>query len=74
MSEVDQLHEDDDLDDVEMASIAEEEDFDEMFSNQGTSTVSGKKKIVSIPLGAFVSTQVLNLFSLINRHWKTLSS
>lgn len=32
--------------DVEMASIAEEEDFDEKFSHQGITTVSGKKKIV----------------------------
>lgn len=48
MSEVDQLQEDDLMDDIEMASIAEEEDFIEMFSNQGTSTVSGRRKIVSL--------------------------
>jgi RAC serine/threonine-protein kinase len=35
------------MEDVEMASIAEEEELDEKFSHQGTSTVSGKKKIVS---------------------------
>ena len=36
-------------DDVEMASIAEEEELDEKFSHQGTSTgkMSGKRKIVS---------------------------
>jgi hypothetical protein len=36
-------------DDIEMASIAEEEEFDEKFSHQGTSTGkhSGKKKVVS---------------------------
>jgi hypothetical protein len=41
-----QEHED--FDDVEMASIAEEEDLDEKFSHRGTSTgkVSGRKKIV----------------------------
>jgi hypothetical protein len=35
-------------DDIEMASIAEEEEFDEKFSHQGTSTGkhSGKKKVV----------------------------
>lgn len=35
-------------DDIEMASIAEEEDLDEKFSHQGTSTGkhSGKKKVV----------------------------
>lgn len=49
LSEVDQLQGDDLMDDVEMASIAEEEDFIEMFSNQGTSTVSGRRKIVSLP-------------------------
>jgi hypothetical protein len=48
LSELDQLQEEDCLsEDVEMASIAEEEEFDEKFSHQGTSTVSGKKKIVS---------------------------
>jgi hypothetical protein len=48
LSEVDQL-EQDDFDDVEMASIAEEEDLDEKFSHRGTSTgkISGRKKIVS---------------------------
>lgn len=48
MSEVDQLEDDDSMDDVEMASIAEEEELDEKFSHQGTSTgkVSGRKKIV----------------------------
>lgn len=37
-------------DDIEMASIAEEEELDEKFSHQGTSTgkLSGKKKVVSI--------------------------
>jgi RAC serine/threonine-protein kinase len=36
-------------DDIEMASIAEEEELDEKFSHQGTSTgkLSGKKKVVS---------------------------
>ena len=35
-------------DDIEMASIAEEEDLDEKFSHQGTSTgkLNGKKKVV----------------------------
>ena len=51
MSEIDQQQEADleELtDDVEMASIAEEEELDEKFSHQGTSTgkLSGKKKIV----------------------------
>lgn len=41
-----------------MASIAEEEDFEEMFSNQETTTVSGRKKIVSSDSGSFVN--VLN--------------
>lgn len=37
-------------DDVEMASIAEEEDLDEKFSHRGTSTGkhSGKMKVVSL--------------------------
>jgi hypothetical protein len=36
-------------DDIEMASIAEEEELDEKFSHQGLSTgkLSGKKKVVS---------------------------
>lgn len=34
------------MEDVEMASIAEEEDLDEKFSHQGTNVVGGKKKIV----------------------------
>lgn len=46
MSEFDQMQDEAMDEDVEMASIAEEEDFDEKFSHQGTSTVSGKKKIV----------------------------
>lgn len=48
LSEFDQLE--DDFDDVEMASIAEEEDLDEKFSHRGTSTgkISGRKKIVRI--------------------------
>jgi hypothetical protein len=48
LSEVDQL-EQDDFDDIEMASIAEEEDLEEKLSHRGTSTgkISGRKKIVS---------------------------
>lgn len=41
------------MEDVEMASIAEEEDLDEKFSHQGTTLVSGKKKIVSYYLKKF---------------------
>ncbi|KAG5681604.1 hypothetical protein PVAND_011020 [Polypedilum vanderplanki] len=49
LSEIDQQEEPvaelNDNDDVEMASIAEEEELDEKLSHQGTSTGSGKKKI-----------------------------
>jgi hypothetical protein len=53
LSEIDQDDEQADVeefsDDVEMASIAEEEELDEKFSHQGMSTgkMSGKKKVVS---------------------------
>lgn len=47
------------MEDVEMASIAEEEDLDEKFSHQGTSTVSGKKKIVR----DFVNLEAWNIYS-----------
>lgn len=50
MSEFEQPQDELMEDDVEMASIAEEEDLDEKFSHQGTSTVGGKKKIVSLCL------------------------
>lgn len=42
-----------DMNDVEMASIAEDELLNEKFSVQGTSTgkISGRKKVVSILLG-----------------------
>jgi RAC serine/threonine-protein kinase len=41
-----------------MASIAEEEEFDEKFSHQGTSTVSGKKKIVSGQHGTWIPSLI----------------
>lgn len=58
-------------DDIEMASIAEEEDLDEKFSHQGTSTGkhSGKKKVVklfylfSLPNLSRSSLNNLNSFS-----------
>lgn len=50
MSEVDQQRQQDLTEDVEMASIAEDELLNEKFSLQGTSTgkISGRKKVVSI--------------------------
>ena len=53
LSEVDDLQDEPDTeelaDDIEMASVAEEEQLDEKFSHQGTSTgkLSGRKKVVS---------------------------
>lgn len=49
LSEVDQQRQQDQSEDVEMASIAEDELLNEKFSRQGTSTgkVSGKTKVVS---------------------------
>lgn len=52
LSEIDQQDGTDETilgDDIEMASIAEEEDLDEKFSHRGTSTGkhSGKMKVVS---------------------------
>jgi hypothetical protein len=50
LSEVDQQRQQDLSEDVEMASIAEDELLNEKFSLQGTSTgkISGRKKVVSI--------------------------
>lgn len=49
LSEVDQLRQQDIEEDVEMASIAEDELLNVKFSLQGTSTgTSGRKKVVSI--------------------------
>lgn len=51
LSEVDQQQQPDDgIEDVEMASIAEDELLNEKFSLQGTSTgkISGRRKVVSI--------------------------
>lgn len=72
MSEFEQPDYDLKDDDVEMAAIAEEEDLDEKFSHQGTSTVGGKKKIVR----NYCETFVLNLkfFSSLHRLCKTSSS
>lgn len=49
LSEVDQQRQQDLSEDVEMASIAEDELLNEKFSRQGTSTgkISGRKKVVS---------------------------
>lgn len=71
MSEDDQL--DDLMEDVEMASIAEEEDLDEKFSHQGMSTgkASGKKKIVSL---IFPSISLSLQLLFLNRLWKISSS
>lgn len=57
MNEVDQQRQQDLSEDVEMASIAEDELLNEKFSLQGTSTgkISGRKKVVSTE----------NVFSLI---------
>jgi hypothetical protein len=66
--------EQDDFDDVEMASIAEEEDLDEKFSHRGTSTgkISGRKKIVrEFWVGG--SAEVLTIFPF-DRRWRTSSS
>lgn len=50
LSEVDQQRQQDLSEDVEMASIAEDEFLNEKFSRQGTSTgkISGRKKVVSL--------------------------
>lgn len=58
LSEVDQQRQQDLSEDVEMASIAEDELLNEKFSLQGTSTgkISGRRKVVSIN---FENTKVL---------------
>lgn len=67
LSEIDQQEEtgDNELgEDIEMASIAEEEDeLDEKFANQGTSMGrhGGKKKVVSGYMHVKISTQLLIL-------------
>lgn len=63
MSEFDQLQDDAMDEDIEMASIAEEEDLDEKFSHQGTSTVGGKKKIVSLITTRIISMLIFNSFA-----------
>lgn len=64
MSEDDQLDQDDLMEDVEMASIAEEEDLDEKFSHQGTSTgkVNGRKKIVSCQIRKLQNNFLMQFF------------
>lgn len=74
MSEVDQLEQEDLMEDVEMASIAEEEELEERFSLQGMSTgrTSGKMKIVSIERSslnfkAYKNTSCRNSVSLTDK-------
>lgn len=68
LNEVDQQSQSQSGEDVEMASIAEDELLNEKFSVQGTSTgkISGRKKVVS---NLFLRMQSKKLLDCKNNHF-----